>query len=46
MKLKVIHHIDKHEHGTWVRGNYHVKLGWIGYVTRSYAGGWATFIIK
>ena len=45
-KMKMMHHIDKREHGTWVRGNYHAKLGWIGYLNRYWAGGQTTFHIK
>ena len=47
-KIKMIHHIDKCERGTWtwVRGNYHALLGWIGYTDRYWAGGQTTFYIK
>ena len=45
-KMNTIHHIDKREYGTWVRGNYHAKLGWIGYLNRYWALGETTFYIK
>ena len=49
-KMNMMHHINKRERGTWVRGNYHALLGWIGYTNRYWgfklAGGQTTFYIK
>jgi hypothetical protein len=45
-KMNMIHHIDKREYGTWVRGNYHAMLGWVGYLNRFYSFSETIYYIK
>ena len=42
----LIYHIDKREYGTWVRGNYHAMLGWVGYLNRFYSFSETIYYIK